>query len=162
MQQSLSPLFTHTRSSVNRGRCVRPSRAALFAHHQHGAMSMPHHRVRDAAHQGSPHTAAAPATHNYQPHPYLFAKCDYLRCRFSHTQVCLCDRPSCRPYLLDFLGTTRTLRVRVHLQGRRKKDGFLGVSLRGPILLASARSPGVSVVSSRRRYRAAFRWTNQC
>jgi hypothetical protein len=64
---------------------------------------MPHHRVRDAAHQGSPHTAAAPATHNYQPRPYLFAKCDYLRYRLSHTQVCLCDRPSSRLYLPDFL-----------------------------------------------------------
>src|SRR5215208_3837515 len=50
-----------------------------------------------------PHTAAAPATHNYQPRPYLFAKCDYLRCRLSHTQVCLCDLPSSRLYLPDFL-----------------------------------------------------------
>ena len=66
------------RSSVNRGRGVGPSRAALLAHHQHGAVGMPHNRIRDAAQQDSPHTVAAPAAHNYQPYPYLFAKCDYL------------------------------------------------------------------------------------
>ena len=51
---------------------ARPSRAALLAHHQHGAVSVPDNRVRDAAHQGSPDTTQAPAAHHYQSCPYLF------------------------------------------------------------------------------------------
>jgi hypothetical protein len=32
---------------------------------------MAHHRVRDAAHQGPPHTAAAPAAHHDQARLYI-------------------------------------------------------------------------------------------
>lgn len=39
---------------------------------------MTHHRVRDAAHQGSAYSAHTPASHHDQPRVELFAQPDYL------------------------------------------------------------------------------------
>src|SRR5829696_2250995 len=67
------------------------------------AVSVLDHRFGNAARQCSPDATLALAAHHYQPSSYLIGKGDYLRCRLSHTQVRLCDRPSSRQHLLDFL-----------------------------------------------------------
>ena len=52
------------------------------------------YRFGDAAQQRSSDATLARAAHHYQTSVYLLSNDDYLRCRLSHTQVRLCDRPS--------------------------------------------------------------------
>src|SRR5215217_189600 len=43
--------------------------AFLVTHHHNRAVGIPNYRVRNAAHQGSPHPPAPPAAHHYQTGP---------------------------------------------------------------------------------------------
>ena len=68
------------RTSVNRGRCLRSSRAALLlAHHQHGAVCVPHNRVRYAARKRPSYPSYPPSAHDDQTRSYLLGQGDYLR-----------------------------------------------------------------------------------
>jgi hypothetical protein len=51
---------------------------SLLAHYQHGAVGVPDHRVRDAAHQRPPYPAVPPVTHHYQPSTHAFGQVDDL------------------------------------------------------------------------------------
>src|SRR5919112_203832 len=67
------------RTPVNRGRCVRSSRAPLLAHHHHGAVCVPEDRVRYAARKRPPYPAYPPSSHHDQTRFYLLGQGDYLR-----------------------------------------------------------------------------------
>jgi hypothetical protein len=62
-----SPSRTLANSGKRKSWCVgtvRSSRATLLAHHQHGAVSVPDNRVRDAARKGPPYPAYPPSSHH--------------------------------------------------------------------------------------------------
>src|SRR5829696_199301 len=62
-----------------RGRSVRSSRTTLLAHHQHGAVSVPHNRVRYAARKSPPYPAYPSSAHDDQTRSYLLGQGHYLR-----------------------------------------------------------------------------------
>ena len=50
-------------------------------------MSVPNHRIGDAAHKRSPHTAKSSASYYYKPSTYLDVKLDDLLIRLSVPQI---------------------------------------------------------------------------
>src|SRR5918995_1469759 len=77
--------------------------AFLVTHHHNRAVGMPNYRVRNAAHQSSPHPPAPPAAHHYQTGPQILCQVDDLSFYLSHRQMRLCDCPTSRTYPLHFL-----------------------------------------------------------
>src|ERR671916_485526 len=62
----------------------------LRTDHQHGAVSMPHNRVRDAAHQRSSHSPEPSTAHHYQIHSELLAQGHDLQGDRPHPEVSPC------------------------------------------------------------------------
>src|SRR5688572_19111148 len=53
-----------------------PCPLLLRTHDHHGAVGVANHRVGDASHQCSSHTAKAPAAHDYEPGTHLLGQVD--------------------------------------------------------------------------------------
>src|ERR671917_6688 len=77
----------------------------LVAHYQNRAVRMADHRVRNAAHQRSPHSTEPPTAHHDKARPYLLGNPHDLLgpMAFGYPQVLLGDLAPVPLYLLDLL-----------------------------------------------------------